>query len=151
MFFRCALVKWSQTFLWLAAVKTRSIWLTVDDMGACCIQKHNKSSVVYLCLNWNSTLVVSSMFFSFFALSIFFVRAILASLVSKFVIFFNTFRFFIHRDWEKETVTPVPPWTHSGSSITNPGRVSCTPELRIAEYESLTWISCRVCVLAHLN
>lgn len=32
MFFRCALVKWSQTFLWLAAVKTRSIWLTVDDM-----------------------------------------------------------------------------------------------------------------------
>lgn len=65
MFFRCALVKWSQTFLWLAAVKTRSIWLTVDDMGACCIQKHNKSSVVYLCLNWNSTVVLSSILFFF--------------------------------------------------------------------------------------
>lgn len=56
MFFRWAFVKWSQTFLWLAAVNTRSIWLTVDDMVACCIQKHNKSSVVYPA--WNSTFVL---------------------------------------------------------------------------------------------
>lgn len=31
MFFRCALVKWSDTFLWLAALKTFLIWLTGDD------------------------------------------------------------------------------------------------------------------------
>lgn len=47
MFFRCALVKWSQTFLWLAAVKTRSIWLTVDDMVACCIQKNTTNPPLY--------------------------------------------------------------------------------------------------------
>lgn len=29
MFFRWAFVKWSQTFLWLAALKTFSIWVTV--------------------------------------------------------------------------------------------------------------------------
>ena len=57
MFFRWAFVKWSQTFLWLAAVKTRSIWLTVDDMVACCIQKHNKSSVVYPALNSTFVLI----------------------------------------------------------------------------------------------
>lgn len=49
IFFLCALVKWSQTFLWLAAVNTRSIWLTVDGHRSC--MSHTKTHqipVVYL-------------------------------------------------------------------------------------------------------
>lgn len=56
MFFRCALVKWSQTFLWLAAVKTRSIWLTVDDMWSHVAYKKTQQILRCIPFAWNSKL-----------------------------------------------------------------------------------------------
>lgn len=43
MFFLCALVKWSHTFLWEAATKTLSIWASVKTISPQKKEKKTKS------------------------------------------------------------------------------------------------------------